>query len=177
VINASFGTFDDSINAGANGAAVRSLEDVVRLVIDRNIVVVASATNVAFADEPKDYLPSPASYNLRIGDGLIVVGGSTTRDGLLLRPVESRRGAGIDLAAPGHRIRAIGHQYGDARSHGTSFSTALVTGAVSLLRSRFPSLGARAVERVIKGAAVVRPAVPGGRRLHIDRALRDAGRL
>jgi hypothetical protein len=53
----------------------------------------------------------------------------------------------------------------------------LVTGAVSLLRSRFPSLGARAVERVIKGAAVVRPAVPGGRRLHIDRALQDAGRL
>jgi hypothetical protein len=51
----------------------------------------------------------------------------------------------------------------------------LVTGAVALLRSRFPQLSARDVERVIKGAAAVRPAVPGGRRLDIDRALRNAG--
>jgi subtilisin family serine protease len=53
-------------------------------------------------------------------------------------PIESLRGDGVDLSAPGHKILAITSDNRNAKSHGTSFSAALVSGAVALMRAGFP---------------------------------------
>ncbi|MBI3871195.1 MAG: S8 family serine peptidase [Verrucomicrobia bacterium] len=160
VINASFvGTnFSSTLLAAINNCR------------NAGIVVVAGVGNEG-ADN--DILPGyPASYNL---DNIIAVAATDRSD--QLASFSNYGATNVDLAAPGEAItstRASGVNPYSANS-GTSFSTAIMSGAIALLRARYPGLSPsqlihRAMTTVDPLPSLSGNCVSGGR-LNLGRAL------
>ena len=131
----------------------------------RNVLVVAAAGNENI--ELEDYGPGGA-------DGVLTVAASDRNN---RRQLTSNWGTAVDLTAPGVDVlgpRAIGtdllaqaghdgytaeaHVVGDDKAYyratGTSFSTAIVSGAASLLLAANPSLSADELERKLTQSAM-----------------------
>jgi subtilisin family serine protease len=161
------------INASFGGAAFsQSLFDALKRARDAGIIVVCSAGNDT---ENNDLNPHyPAGYLL---DNLISVAATTRTDDLASF---SDYGAGtIELAAPGSSIltASAGSNNGYQVLSGTSFSAPLVSGAVALLRAKFPNDTYReTINRLLRSVDVL-PGLSGktgtGGRLNISAALRS----
>ncbi|MCP9271565.1 type VII secretion-associated serine protease mycosin [Mycolicibacterium arenosum] len=148
----------------------------VRYAFERDVVVVAAAGNIDPqglcgvqnpAGDPNlplerewasvQTVVSPAWYS----DYVLTVGALTPNG----EPAEfSVRGPWVDVAAPGEMITSLDprgpglmnawqDQRGIQPVNGTSFAAPFVSGAVALLRSRFPDLSAAQVMEVIKRTA------------------------
>ncbi|GAA1795805.1 type VII secretion-associated serine protease mycosin [Luedemannella flava] len=121
-----------SISLGVSRSGI-SDEMAVRRAIEAGVVVVASVGNT---DE--DHLVAyPAAY-----DGVVAVGGVDREGNHAKISVRSDR---IVLAAPSDKISVTEPNGKYTIATGTSNSTALVAGAVALVRAKFPDLSAEEV--------------------------------
>lgn len=163
VINASFVSTDYSASLLVAINSCRSA----------GIVVVAAAGN---SSENNDTNPNyPASFSL---DNIISVAASTRSD--TLADYSGYGATTVDLAAPGNDIATTSIRGTGAYTvnSGTSFSTAMVSGAMALLRARFPlytpkQLIDRMLSTVDPLPALAGKCVSGGR-LNLARALGPA---
>lgn len=121
VINMSLGTYYPS----------PILQDAVKKAIDAGITVVASAGN-----DGANVINYPASF-----DGVISVGATNSKNQLA---DFSTYGPSVDVVAPGHQVYSPVYdpdkQSSFTEMSGTSMSSPVVAGAVSLLLSKHPSL-------------------------------------
>ena len=102
-----------------------------------NGVIVVCATGNDYYNE----LAYPASHNLTISVG--------ASDQTHQRTSESNYGVGIDLVAPGEAISGLSLNNWFANSHGTSTSTAIVSGAIGLMLSVNPFLTPSEVRSIL----------------------------
>jgi hypothetical protein len=138
VINMSLGSVTSS-PAGCDPV----LQDAVAYALEHNVVVVASAGNDAQIGNPAE---APASCA-----GVLAVG--AVNPNLSLWP-DSEQQPYVAVTAPGNQVGFLGM---DGRyfpdGYGTSDAAALVSGAVALVRSRYPSMPwHRVVQRIINTA-------------------------
>jgi outer membrane protein assembly factor BamB/subtilisin family serine protease len=160
------------INASFGGSTFsQSLYDAMKRARDARIIVVCSAGNDSENNDTGAHYPS--GYLL---DNIIAVANTTRTDAL---SASSAFGSGmIELGAPGTSILTAGSS-GDRAyrfASGTSFSAPMVTGAIALLKARFPSDSYReTINRLLRGVDPL-PSLAGktisGGRLNLSAALR-----
>ncbi len=147
VINMSVG------RSRATGRSAALFDDAIQYAAQHDVVVVAAAGNSG----EDTAVATPANR-----PGVLAVS-AVDRDGRF-RPDVSVSGPEIALAAPGvdmatvTEVRATGQPLSP---HGTSYSAAIVSGAIALVRARYPELPAADVVRRILATAA--PAGPSGR--------------
>ncbi|WP_328853758.1 type VII secretion-associated serine protease mycosin [Micromonospora globbae] len=126
-------------SAGADSAQLRQAVDVA---LAADVVVVAGVGN-----SPREQTVSyPASH-----PGVVTVAG-IDRNGRHA-PI-SVIGSGIDVAAPAVDIYSTSYDGKYSKGTGTSSATAIVAGAVALIRSKYPHLPAREVVHRLTATAV-----------------------
>ncbi|GIG91676.1 S8 family serine peptidase [Plantactinospora endophytica] len=131
-----------SLSAGAG----ESLKQAVQEALAADVVLVAAAGN-----RPDDgFVGYPAAY-----PGVLAVG-ATGRDGKLA-PI-SVTGDSVGLVAPGVDIASTSRTGAYQLSNGTSNSTAIVAGAVALVRAKYPDLSAAEVVHRLTATATDRGA-------------------
>ena len=134
VINLSLGS--DSPSA--------TLQDAINYAYSKNVVVVAAAGN------SPDQVSFPASFQQTISVA------ATTSDGKNVASFSSRLSR-VDLAAPGENVFTTYYSPTDGDSYqaldGTSFSTAIVSAAVALMRAANPGLSVEAVRADLTSTA------------------------
>ncbi|WP_051393501.1 S8 family serine peptidase [Glycomyces arizonensis] len=134
VVNLSLGGHYDS----------RAFADAIDYAWRHDVLVVACTGNQAEPDSG-DAVWFPA----RLPEVLAVTG--TDRSGQ--RWPTAVTGAETDLAAPSAGLTVAASGGGHKEATGTSFATAIVSGAAALVRSAHPELGAAAVARVLTATA------------------------
>ncbi|MBM3846080.1 MAG: PKD domain-containing protein, partial [Verrucomicrobia bacterium] len=153
IINASFGDTNDS----------RTLLAALRACRNAGIIVSTGAGNGVVNIDLQPFYP--AAYDL---DNLIVSCASTRHD--TLASLSNFGRSLVDLAAPGDEMVTVSAAADDAYTvnRGTSFSTAVVSGALALMKAHFPGDSYRTtIQKIL--ASVDRPAgltnasVTGGR--------------
>lgn len=108
---------------------------------DANVVVVAAAGN-----KPEEFaIASPAFL-----DGVVAVG-AADRSGK--KSAISVSGAALDLMAPGEDIEGASLDGGYSSGTGTSDAAAIVSGAVALIRSKYPDMSATEVVERLESTA------------------------
>lgn len=117
IINMSFGA------AGSDGG----LKDAINYATSRNVIIVAASGN---AGQNQVYYPAAYSSVIAVGS----VGRNDVASSF------SNKGSQLDVVAPGEDIVIANHTGGYNEASGSSFSAALVSGAVSLLLSVSPGL-------------------------------------
>ena len=160
IINGSFG----------GGPFSQSELSAIRRARDAGIIVVVSAGNESFDNDAGDAYP--ANYLL---DNIVAVASTTRID--TLSDFSDFGGGMVELAAPGSSIylaSSAGNQSYTTES-GTSFSAPMVTGALALLKERYPNDSYRAlINRLLRGTQPL-PALAGkvatGGRLDLNGAL------
>jgi subtilisin family serine protease len=160
IINASWGTTEFSPPLSNAVYAARA----------EGIIVVAAAGNDG---KNIDLAPFyPASFDL---DNLVVVAATTRTDALV--SFSNLGATNVDLAAPGQEIYSTDSESDSAYAtdEGTSMSAAYVSGALALVRTRYPSESyQRTIARVLTGTDRV-PNLQGvcatGGRLNVRKAL------
>lgn len=161
IINASYGE--------SAGNFSQSQYLAIRRARDAGLIFVAAAGNEATNLDLSPHYP--ASYNL---DNVIAIGASARRDEAA---AYSNYGATVELFAPGSEILSLGYT-SDAASatlSGTSMAAPHITGALALLKARFPADSPRQlINRLLR--SVDRPATLAGKsqtngRLNLARAL------
>jgi type VII secretion-associated serine protease mycosin len=127
----------------ANSASPEDLK-AISYALDKDVLIVAGAGN----DGTQGDLPFPAN-----SAGVVAVGG-IDRSGSAWG--DSNSGPGIMLTAPAERIVSAGWPGNKLRiTDGTSNSTAFVSGAAALLRSKYPDLTAGQIaNRLVKTAVL-----------------------
>lgn len=137
---------------GGSGAyeGSKAEEEAVRYARMRGVVLVASSGNDGAGANRRNF---PAAY-----PGVISVG-AVDRD--LRRAAFSNRQPYLSLAAPGAAIFSTEGPDSYVVGDGTSSAAAFVAGIAALIRSRYPNLSARQVQRALLLGTVRRPA--GGR--------------
>jgi subtilisin family serine protease len=136
-------------DASGNDICPALTEDAVGYALQHNVVIVGAAGNDGSQGNPAEY-PGMCP-------GVLTVGAVDQQGGV---PGWSERQPYVDVAAPGVNVPAIqpdaliyGGHPSTLENDGTSSSTALVAGAVALMRSRYPSMPAReVVQRIIDTA-------------------------
>ncbi|WP_163512850.1 S8 family serine peptidase [Fodinicola acaciae] len=140
-----------NLSLGAPGAAGADMREAVDYALSRDVVVVAAAGNVASGDV--------RVANLASLPGVIAVSG-LTRDGTAWSG--SAKGPQTVVSAPATNILVATPSRNDphyALGSGTSQATALTSGAIALLRARYPSMNAaNIIERLIATARDLGPA-------------------
>jgi type VII secretion-associated serine protease mycosin len=132
VINISLGTVD--LSAVGEAECPAAYLDALRYAADNDVIVVASSGNEAGGTSE---VPGRCP-------GVLTVG-ATDRQ---LNPWEdSHRSDYVDVAAAGVELSAIGLNGDPFRVRGTSAATALVSGAVALVRAEFPDASADEILR------------------------------
>ncbi|ROT32122.1 type VII secretion-associated serine protease mycosin [Micromonospora sp. HM5-17] len=122
----------DVINISAAVPPTTELREAVEAAINADIVVVAAGGNSAdFA------VPYPARM-----DGVVAVG-SIKQDGEI--SPTSKTGKEILISAPGVDIQSTSANGRYRKASGTSSAAAIVSGAVALIRSRYPDMPAKEV--------------------------------
>uniref|UniRef100_UPI0034DB7068 S8 family serine peptidase n=1 Tax=Paractinoplanes polyasparticus TaxID=2856853 RepID=UPI0034DB7068 len=121
------------INVSSSVGPAFALQDSVRAALTNDIVVVAAAANAS----SETLIGYPGAI-----DGVLTVG-STGRDGK--HSEVSAPDPKVQICAPGVDIVTALPKATYRRSNGTSNSTAIVSGAAALIRSKFPELSAREV--------------------------------
>ncbi len=126
------------------------LQDAVAYALQHNVVVVAAAGNDAESGNPPE---SPASCA-----GVLAVG--AVGPSLRLWP-QSERQPYVAVTAPGAETVNLAPGGGNSMGSGTSGAAALVSGAVALIRSRYPSMPwYTVVQRIINTALPKGGSVP-----------------
>ena len=159
-----------NVSLAGSGEPLDFERQAIAYALDHDVVVVAGAGNTALGQSA---VGTPANI-----PGVIAVGG-TTMDGSYWSGAVT--GPQMVLAAPSDRVvstasRAAGSKTGYSSCIGTSCGTAIVTGAVALVRSKYPDLKAPdVINRLIRTAddagPPARDAQYGFGRLNILRAL------
>jgi type VII secretion-associated serine protease mycosin len=147
VINMSFG------RSRVTGRSAELFDDAIRYAADRDVVVVAAAGN----SSEDTAVVTPANR-----PGVLAVS-AVDRDNRF-RPDVSVSGPEVALAAPGvAMVTAAEARIGERplSPNGTSYSAALVSGVIALVRAKYPDLPAADVVRQV--LATARPAGPDGR--------------
>jgi type VII secretion-associated serine protease mycosin len=140
------------VRPGTSGdQASTDFDAALRYAGEHDVVVVAAAGN---SSEDAGVV-SPANR-----PGVVAVS-AVDRSGAF-RPEISVEGPEVALSAPGaDMVTAAEVRAGKPGGDGTSYSAALVTGVIALVRARFPALGAADVVRLVESTA--RDAGPAGR--------------
>jgi membrane-anchored mycosin MYCP len=126
------------------------LQDAVAYALEHNVVVVAGAGNTNITGQAAQ---EPASCA-----GVLAVG--AVGPNLQLWP-DSAQQPYVTVSAPGSNIVSLGRTGGDVTGSGTSFACAFVSGAVALIRSRYPSMPwYQVVQRIINTALPAGGSVP-----------------
>ncbi len=161
------------INASFGGSSYsQALFDAMKRARDASIIVVCSAGNDSDNNDVGSHYPS--GFLL---DNIVAVANTTRNDTLA---ASSAFGSGmVELGAPGTSILTAGHTADNEYRimSGTSFSAPMVTGALALLKARFPQDSYRElINRLLRGVDRI-PALAGktitGGRLNISAALRS----
>jgi type VII secretion-associated serine protease mycosin len=130
------------INISSSGNDVRTLREAVELALVNDVVVVAAVGHVEDSNLPE----YPAGY-----PGVLAVG-AVDRAGSYA-PF-SISGPQVVITAPGVDITSPGLNGGyNHATKGTSDATAIVSGAVALIRSKYPNITAPEVIRLITSTA------------------------
>ncbi|MEW2358424.1 S8 family serine peptidase [Spirillospora sp. NPDC029432] len=106
----------------------------VRYALERDVVLVAAAGNLALGKSSEYYPPNCA--------GVLTVG---ALDADLNVWKKSTPGPTVMAAAPGVSVGIVGKAGVYAKTNGTSISTAFTSGLVALIRSRYPKMSGREV--------------------------------
>jgi type VII secretion-associated serine protease mycosin len=122
------------INLSLGGGTAADDNRAIEAAIDADIVVVAAAGNV---DQGDFGVTFPAAH-----EGVVAVGGTdkTGQHGSF-----SVSGKELTITAPGSDIVSTSIKGGYSSGTGTSDSAAIVSGAVALIRSKYPQLSAKEV--------------------------------
>jgi subtilisin family serine protease len=148
ILNASFSGPDD-----APALALR-----VQNANNAGILIVAAAGNDHVNLDDGSHHAYPASYT---ADNVVAVANCDVNDNLAS---SSNYGAtSVDIAAPGTQITTtdIGSNYGVLADGGTSMATPHVAGALALMLSRFPTIGARDAKKLLLSTVDARSALAG----------------
>ncbi|WP_406109036.1 type VII secretion-associated serine protease mycosin [Micromonospora globbae] len=130
------------ISISSGGSSTSRLIRAIEAALAADIVVVAAAGNAP----RQGSIGYPATH-----PGVLAVGG-TDRSGNRV-PV-SLIGPALDVAAPGADIYSTSYDGKYSKGTGTSSATAIVAGAVALIRSKYPHLPAREVVHRLTATAV-----------------------
>jgi subtilisin family serine protease len=127
-----------------------ALNQAVQALINAGVAVTVSAGNITISDQGSDACQnSPASVS-----AAITVGGTLANDGMASW---SKRGACVDLFAPGHSVYSTGiyvtGEPGVANKTGSSASAALTAGAAALYLQSNPTASPSSVSSAVIGAA------------------------
>ncbi len=161
------------INASFGGSSYsQALFDAMKRARDAAIIVVCAAGNDSDNNDVGNHYPS--GFLL---DNIVAVANTTRNDTLA---ASSAFGSGmVELGAPGTSILTAGHTADNEYRtiSGTSFSAPMVTGALALLKARFPQDSYReSINRLLRGVDRI-PALAGktitGGRLNVAAALRS----
>jgi len=130
------------INMSLGGTSDRRVQDAVNYAASKGVVMVAGVGNLPGVDE----VGYPAAY-----DPVIAVSGidRTGEFGSF-----SVSGRGVDFAAPGADIPAAAPGGGYRTATGTSDSTAIVSGVLALLKSKYPTLSPDQLFQRLKATAI-----------------------
>jgi type VII secretion-associated serine protease mycosin len=124
--------------------------DAVRYALDHDVILVASSGNDG---DGRNAFEAPAQCA-----GVVSVGAVDDQG----RPwMKTGRQEYVDVAAPGVNIASVDRRGYAGRGDGTSYAAALVSGAVALLRARFPDMPARQI--VTRLLATAKDAGPPGK--------------
>jgi type VII secretion-associated serine protease mycosin len=130
------------INISSGGGPSPALRAAVQAALEADVVVVASAGNKPSATA----VQFPAFY-----PGVIAVG-AVDRNGNLASI--STTGRGVVITAPGVDITSTGLNGQYRKGTGTSDAAAIVSGAVALIRSKYPDLSAKEVVHRLEATAI-----------------------
>jgi type VII secretion-associated serine protease mycosin len=129
------------INISSGGGIAADVPDALEAAVEADVVVVAASGN-----KPETVgVTAPALF-----DSVVAVAASDQTG--RLDPI-SATGPQLDLVAPGSHILSTSVNGGYRTGTGTSDAAAIVSGAVALIRSRYPKLSAPEVVRRLENTA------------------------
>ncbi|WP_246443571.1 S8 family serine peptidase [Thermomonospora cellulosilytica] len=132
-----------NLSQGLPAECPEDVQAAIKYAIDKDVVIVVAAGNTGDAGNPSEY---PANCK-----GVLAVGGTTVDN----RPWKSsQRQPYVDVAAPAENSNAVLRDGRIYRSQGgTSSSAAFTSGAIALIRSKYPQMTNREVVRQVVASA------------------------
>lgn len=155
IISMSFGGYQKS----------DALETAINKAHEKNIILISSSGNTGFFDE--DTITYPAKYKNVISVGAI----NSQKE----RWFASSQGNKIDIMAPGEKILSTSPKQKYEIKSGTSMAAAYVTGSISLLLEKKPTLTNIEVENILKKTAtpIGIPFEYGNGLINIEKAINE----